>query len=439
LSLSQFRSANKKFSERAILEIQDANMETDEDQLPLRHFDDESFAKAIPYLSGLDEFLGRTLQQSGSSMTKEQAITARKIFGTALHTIQDFYSHTNWIYINPGIYPKLWDVNDASNTSLLADLSQTKPCEQHSLHTDNNYPPHSGNYTADGKAIPTSGYAEDLATATAPTDKCAHGFFGNGIHKDWPGRTDHEPARDAATIASLIYANKLINDPLNNPNNVCMFMTDESCSSIINVDATTGSTGTGTVTSNPAGIACITGSDNYCSQEFDTEPVTLTATADQGAYFTGWSGPDAGNCPVPAPNAQGGTCTLAMDGKEKNITATFGSCSQPPSYKDLLLTASPDSGLKIILNISCVPFGTRLPMEMTIKFIGPWGYTSGPSQGSVFVGDPDTDPDHFTGTLENLFIWVGGVSNPTDGFSWEVTATITLPDETKVTHTATAP
>jgi hypothetical protein len=67
-------------------------------------------------------------------------------------------------------------------------------------------------------------------------------------------------------------------------------------------------TGTGTVTSKPAGINC--GSD--CQQPFDEgTTVTLTAVPAQGSSFGGWSG---------ACNAD--PCTVTMNGN-RSVTATF--------------------------------------------------------------------------------------------------------------------
>ena len=69
-------------------------------------------------------------------------------------------------------------------------------------------------------------------------------------------------------------------------------------------------TGTGTVTSSPAGISCgATCSASYASGA----QVTLTAAADPGSSFAGWSG---GGC------SGSGTCTVAMSGSQA-VTATF--------------------------------------------------------------------------------------------------------------------
>jgi len=70
-------------------------------------------------------------------------------------------------------------------------------------------------------------------------------------------------------------------------------------------------TGSGTVTSSPAGINC--GSD--CSESYDQDQgtsVTLTATPATGSTFGGWSGACSGT----------GACTVTMNAA-KSVTATF--------------------------------------------------------------------------------------------------------------------
>ncbi len=68
-------------------------------------------------------------------------------------------------------------------------------------------------------------------------------------------------------------------------------------------------TGTGTVSSNPAGINC--GTD--CNQSYDVETqVTLTASSTGNSTFKGWSGACTGT----------DTCMVTMDAS-RNVTATF--------------------------------------------------------------------------------------------------------------------
>jgi hypothetical protein len=75
-------------------------------------------------------------------------------------------------------------------------------------------------------------------------------------------------------------------------------------------------TGSGTVTSNPAGIDC----GSTCTRDFEHgTQLTLTASADAGSTFAGWSGACSGL----------GACTVAMDAA-KTATATFNQVQSPP-------------------------------------------------------------------------------------------------------------
>ena len=78
--------------------------------------------------------------------------------------------------------------------------------------------------------------------------------------------------------------------------------------------------GSGTVTSNPAGISC--GTD--CSESYaSATSVTLTATPSAGNTFVGWSGDCTGSS----------TCVVSMTAA-KNVTATFNPIVQPvTTYK----------------------------------------------------------------------------------------------------------
>ena len=74
-------------------------------------------------------------------------------------------------------------------------------------------------------------------------------------------------------------------------------------------------TGTGTVTSSPAGITC----GATCSHSYDSGTmVTLTPAADSGSVFAGWSGDCSGT----------GACTVTMD-QARSVTAAFNATPPP--------------------------------------------------------------------------------------------------------------
>jgi len=76
------------------------------------------------------------------------------------------------------------------------------------------------------------------------------------------------------------------------------------------LDVSSSGAGTGTVTSAPPGIVC----GATCSAVFDADvEVTLSATANPGSVFTGWSG---GGC------SGTGTCVVTMT-VATSVTATF--------------------------------------------------------------------------------------------------------------------
>ena len=116
-------------------------------------------------------------------------------------------------------------------------------------------------------------------------------------------------------------------------------------------------TGTGIVTSSPAGISC--GAD--CSETYNSgTSITLTATPDASSTFTGWSGACTGT----------GTCSVTMNGA-KNVTATF-------TLKTYSITASAGNGGSIS------PSGT-----VTVNYGGSQSFTITPDAnytiGNVLV------------------------------------------------------
>ncbi len=106
----------------------------------------------------------------------------------------------------------------------------------------------------------------------------------------------------------------------------------------VNVTKSAANTGTGTVTSTPAGIACGPNSTSCGAsflQDCPSAPSTVTLTAapvldppDSASEFAGWSGACTGT----------GPCAVTMNG-DKKVTATFN--IQPPVAA---FTASPTTG-----------------------------------------------------------------------------------------------
>jgi hypothetical protein len=123
-------------------------------------------------------------------------------------------------------------------------------------------------------------------------------------------------------------------------------------------------TGSGTVTSDPAGIDC----GSTCSNQFaDGTPVTLTATPATGSVFTGWSG-DCSTDP----------CQLTIDA-DKTVTATFALQTKTLSVS----TAGSGSG-----SVSSNPAG--IDCGSTCAHAYDYGtsvtLTATPAAGSVFAG-----------------------------------------------------
>ena len=127
-------------------------------------------------------------------------------------------------------------------------------------------------------------------------------------------------------------------------------------------------TGSGTVTSAPAGIDC----DPDCTEDYDEDTVvTLSPSADPGSTFVAWSGDCTGS----------GACMVTMDAA-KNVTATFD-ISGTPQHTLTVSLAGTGSGtvMSDVAGISCDPDCTEDYDEDTVVTL-----TATEDPGSTFSG-----------------------------------------------------
>ncbi|HEV2862907.1 MAG TPA: proprotein convertase P-domain-containing protein [Pyrinomonadaceae bacterium] len=121
-----------KAMEDAAREISEANQAVDDPNGPqflqsAPHFDSENFrgsqARLALYKTKVRDFLVPVKKRQKVNLKK-----ARFFLGQALHTLQDFYSHSNWIELgNTGRYARLGQIGDVM-TNPAADLKTCTDC-----------------------------------------------------------------------------------------------------------------------------------------------------------------------------------------------------------------------------------------------------------------------------------------------------------------------
>lgn len=167
---------------KAIEEIADANVKVDEDQfLSAKHFDGENFAGGQAFI------LAGNRRLVISALERENAASARFHLGSALHTIQDFYAHSNWVDSgNSAPNPQL-GVEGATITGIapmpfvtcIDCIPRILDCPDCSINL--------------ATGLLTSGYYGGEDRSKPSSMKCSHGgildgsakgFFGEGINKD---------------------------------------------------------------------------------------------------------------------------------------------------------------------------------------------------------------------------------------------------------------
>ena len=161
--------------------------------------------------------------------------------------------------------------------------------------------------------------------------------------------------------------------------------------------------GTGTVTSSPAGISCTAAS---CSADFDPNTVvTLTAVPGTGSVFAGWAGACTGTVP---------TCDVTL-AQAATVTATF----DVARYAVTVTKAGAGTGVVAGNGLNCgatctvmVNHGTMLSLTATpgnlSVFAGWGGACSGMATCSVMVTGPTAISASFPLDTLTLFVTKGG-------------------------------
>ena len=201
-------------------EICDANHDTDFDKAtasnPDFHFDAERFVQSNLQISFLRN-------QTLDALRAEKFSVARRLLGTALHTMQDFYSHSNWVELyqpeivhNVGTFrfvSGLRFANKSDPTCIRGESCGFFGGNKETLHPELN-----------ALNMLTSGYFPNQFDGRTgrpikrPPNKCSHGGSFDrfnpcgGISKDdlnSPRSDLHQVAVTAAREASVVFLQKL--------------------------------------------------------------------------------------------------------------------------------------------------------------------------------------------------------------------------------------
>jgi len=180
------------------------NTDINESSDSAAHFDSENF-------SGGQSRLERKLQEIQRAMLAGNVYEAREALGQALHTIQDFYSHSNWVetFGNLGVFRGL----GTTNGTLPGGVASGPTCSPCATIDGC-----SGNLIGNNW---TSGYFA-LVYTSKPAGKCSHGGFFDatkesspigGINKDKrssPHGQYHLVAAHTAIAATKLFLHNLL-------------------------------------------------------------------------------------------------------------------------------------------------------------------------------------------------------------------------------------
>lgn len=200
-------SERLNFSWRAIEELRAAGAGVDglvngEFSDPAAHCDNEFLANCTRRIINLKNEAISALIGTGPRDPRR----ARIAIGRALHTVQDFYAHSNWVN-SPG--PSHASFNASLGRSVVTSLGgNQQTCVDDAEQSA---------FAGYGLTQVTTGYFSlDPNSLGAPRGKCAHGGLPFnvgplGISKDEPGRAFFVPARSEAVAATQDFIMQVIN------------------------------------------------------------------------------------------------------------------------------------------------------------------------------------------------------------------------------------
>lgn len=212
-----------KFSMQAVTRIAKSNRDADWvfRHNPERHFDSELFANGQRALVGIRSAIVSDLNSSGRS-----GDNARRLLGGALHTLQDFYSHSTWVENGFGITAPLGQVIMIPNVD---PTSTVDLCGDHDILPISQLT--SGFYDTINLTTGSNYYSWLVMVGANPAvKKCSHGAgwkcndnntcpledtnfnYSAGLNKDTPVRRHHTAARLAATTSTAEYVQLILAD-----------------------------------------------------------------------------------------------------------------------------------------------------------------------------------------------------------------------------------
>lgn len=207
------------------------------------HFDEDKFAESAKLIFDLRKHIIDKIKIGSAE-------DARKNLGLVLHTIQDFYAHSNWVekrILNPIFPHPNWAESNPfkdpafSEFGTPGDLSLAA-CSRDGLY--NSAPLTTGYFDDSMLVVDWGAYTNEWRWFGPhldwPTNHCVHGAGGSssGLNKDDDKRLRFKEAKGAATEATADFVQRLLNDivreialsgtPVPFANNLCAFLKQEA-------------------------------------------------------------------------------------------------------------------------------------------------------------------------------------------------------------------